>query len=98
MARLAEGPFSVQAAHHVDTFAALVPVPVPGYARQTGCFTLAADVTAYAGTGEQLTLACQLADVGDGRVNSAILVRGALRTSSCITTRSKAQHLRPRCS
>ncbi len=40
--------------HTVDTYAPLVAVPVPGYARQTGFFALVADVTAYAGTGEKL--------------------------------------------
>lgn len=58
----------------IDTYAALVAVPVPGYARQTGFLALVADVTAYAGTGEEVTLEVQLSDVGDGRVTSALLL------------------------
>ena len=58
----------------VDTFTPLFAVPVPGYTRQTGWHTLIADVTAYAGTGEALTLEIALTDVGDGRGNSAVLL------------------------
>ena len=59
---------------HVDTFDPQYPAPWTGYARQTGFRTLQADLSAYAGTGETVSLELRLHDVGDGRGDSAVFV------------------------
>ncbi len=58
----------------VDTFSTLYPAPLTPFARQTGFRTLVADVSTYAGSGETVTLELRLTDVGDGRLDSAVLV------------------------
>jgi PKD repeat protein len=58
----------------VDTFASLYPAPLTGHAKQTGFRTLVADLAAYSGSGEDVTLELRLVDVGDGRVNSAVFL------------------------
>lgn len=58
----------------VDTFTPLYPAPLTGYAVQTGFRTLVADLTAYAASGATVTLELRLADAGDGRLDSAVLL------------------------
>ncbi|MEM7000739.1 MAG: PKD domain-containing protein, partial [Pseudomonadota bacterium] len=48
--------------------------PWTGYDRQTGFQTMVADVSAQAGTGDQVTLQLRIADEGDGRGDSAVLI------------------------
>jgi PKD repeat protein len=57
-----------------DTFGEFFPAPWTGYANQSGFKTMAADVSAFAGTGFAVTLELRVEDIGDGRRNSAILV------------------------
>ncbi len=58
----------------IDTFSTLFPAPLTPFARQTGFRTLVADVSAHAGIGETVALELRLTDVGDGRLDSAVLV------------------------
>jgi PKD repeat protein len=58
----------------VDTFAASVPAPWTGYAWQTGLLNLVADVSALAGSPDSFALELRLADLGDGRVDSAVFL------------------------
>lgn len=67
----------------VDTFATpTYPAPLTGYAVHTGFRTLVADVSAYAGTGEAVSLELRLSDVGDGRADSAVFVDNMQLTSA----------------
>jgi PKD repeat protein len=58
----------------VDTFATMYPASTTGFARQTGMRTLVVDLTPYTTSGEEVTLTLRLADGGDGRVDSALLL------------------------
>jgi PKD repeat protein len=58
----------------VDTFAMMSPAPLAGYAAQTGFKTLVADLSADAIDSAEVTLVLRLADVGDGRMDSALLL------------------------
>ncbi|WP_200343556.1 PKD domain-containing protein [Halochromatium glycolicum] len=57
-----------------DTFDSFYPAPWTGYAEQTGWRKLVADVSAHAGSGDSFTLALRVADTGDGRADSAVIV------------------------
>jgi PKD repeat protein len=57
-----------------DTFDRFSPALFSRYARQTGPRTMIANVAAFAGTGTPLTLELRVADFGDGRGDSAVLV------------------------
>jgi hypothetical protein len=57
-----------------NTFNAFLPAPWTGYNSQTGFRSLIADVSAYAGSGELVSLEFRIADVGDGRRDSAVLI------------------------
>jgi len=57
-----------------DTYKDFYDAPWTGYAKQSGFRTLVADISSYAGNGEQFTLEIRVADVGDGRRNSAVFL------------------------
>ena len=57
-----------------DTFETFFPAPWTDYDGQTGWRSMIADVSAYAGTGDVLTLELLVEDVGDGRRDSAVLI------------------------
>jgi PKD repeat protein len=58
----------------IDTFDSFHPTVFSSYAMHSALRALRADVSAYAGSGEQLALELRIADVGDGRRDSAVLV------------------------
>lgn len=66
----------------VDTFTILYPAPLTGYASQTGFRTLIADLGTYADSGDEARLELRLADVGDGRVDSAVILDNMQWTST----------------
>ncbi|MCB1852888.1 MAG: PKD domain-containing protein, partial [Gammaproteobacteria bacterium] len=57
-----------------DTFDNFLPAPFTGYNTQTGFRSLSADVSAFAGSGDQYTLELRIEDIGDGRRDSAVLI------------------------
>ncbi len=57
-----------------DTFDDFVPAPWTGYALQTGFRTMIADVSGVANGSDLVRLELRIADVGDGRGDSAVLV------------------------
>ena len=57
-----------------DTFSTFYPAPWTGYVGQTGFLTLQADISAHAGSSDTFSLVLKVADVGDGRTNSAVMM------------------------
>ncbi|RLJ18328.1 hypothetical protein DJ031_11755 [bacterium endosymbiont of Escarpia laminata] len=57
-----------------DTFEPVFPSVWTGYERQTGFRMMRADVSAHAGVVDLLTLEIELADDGDGRLDSAVFL------------------------
>ncbi len=58
----------------IDTFDTFFNAPWMGHSRQSGFRTMLADISAYAGSADLFTLELRLADVGDGRNNSAVFI------------------------
>ena len=66
----------------VDTFDPTYATSLTGYAAHTGFRTLVADVSAYADTGEPVSLVLRLSDMGDGRGDSAVFLDHMQLTSA----------------
>ena len=66
----------------VDTFATFYPAPFTGYAGQTGFLSLIADISAFAGGSDPVTLDLRIADRGDGRGDSAVFLDNLMFTGA----------------